>query len=177
VPGWKKLREINTKADYWFLLFLPDGESVLAGGWGGEVTRWQIGTGQRVGSFGPSDEKASLSRDGRFLATTRGDTVHLWDVATGRELSSFKVGTSKVAAVAFSPDGKTVAAGTFDGPIQLWNVASGQQAGTLLGPRQFVWSLDFSPDESSLVGNAWDNTIRLWKAPTWPQIDAGNFPR
>src|SRR5262249_12000792 len=91
----------------------------------------------------------------------------------GREIDPpFKTGLGSIMSAAFSPDGNTVAVGTFDGPILLWNVASGEQAGTLQGHVEYVDTVAFSPDGSTLVSNAWDNTIRLWKAPTWAQIAA-----
>jgi WD40 repeat protein/tRNA A-37 threonylcarbamoyl transferase component Bud32 len=179
VSGWKKLREIHAKP-YRGVLFLPDGESVLAVEGESGITRWwQIGTGQCLGTFGsPSEAEPSISPDERFLATADDDVLRLWNVATGREIvPRFKTGLGQILSLAFSADGKTVAVGTFDGPILLWNVASGEQAGTLKGHVQYVGSLAFSPDGSTLVSNSWDNTIRLWKAPTWPQIDSGNFPR
>src|SRR5205823_13394717 len=127
------------------------------------------GTGERVGTFGPDSSDvslASISPDGRLLATDRGDAVRLWDVATRREIAQFKGGSDSIKSIAFSEDGKTVAAGTFGGVIQLWNVASHQQAATLQGHISFVDSLAFSPDGSTLASNGMDNTIRLWKAPT-----------
>jgi WD40 repeat protein/serine/threonine protein kinase len=179
VPGWNQLAEIKAHSDRWqdnWLLFLPDGESVLTES-NNEITRWQIGTGKCVGRFGPAGVKPSISPDGRVLATIQGDTVRRWEVATGVEIDPpFKGRVDEFASVAFSPDGKTIAAAANDGPIQLWNVACGQQAGTLQGHSRQVWYLAFSPD-GTLVSNGWDNTIRLWKAPTWSQIDSGNFPR
>src|SRR5205814_1121512 len=108
-------------------------ESMLSGG-SNEITRWRTGTGERVGTFGRDSSGvrlASISPDGRLLATDRGDAVRLWDVATRHQIAQFKGGADEIKSVAFSADGKTIAAGTFDGPIQLWNVASGQQAATL----------------------------------------------
>jgi WD40 repeat protein len=176
VPGWNLLAVIKAHSGQDWLLFLPDGESVLTES-NNEITRWQIGTGKCVGSFGPAELTPSVSSDGRVLATIQGDTVHRWEVATGVEIDPhFKGRVDAFASVAFSPDGNTIAAATFDGPIQLWNVACGQLAGTLQGPLRQVGYLAFSPD-GTLVSNGWDNTIRLWKAPAWSQIDSGNFPR
>jgi len=38
-------------------------------------------------------------------------SIHLWDVATGDEISPLNTGIYSVESVAFSPDGKTLAAG------------------------------------------------------------------
>jgi WD40 repeat protein len=171
VTDWHELPKIEAKADW--VLFVRDGESVLSGGKRTEITTWRTRTGERVGTFGPDSSAvlASISPDGRLLATDRNDAVRLWDVATRRDLAQFKGGSDRIMSIAFSEDGKTVAAGTFDGPIQLWNVASRQQAATLRGHISFVDSLAFSPDGSTLASSGMENTIRLWKAPSRQEFE------
>ncbi|MEO8427269.1 MAG: WD40 repeat domain-containing protein, partial [Verrucomicrobiota bacterium] len=97
LAGWDELPKIGAKADW--VLFARDGESVLSGGSRSEISRWRIGTGERVGTFSPDSsgvQCASISPDGRLLATDYGDTdtVRLWDVATRREIAQFKGGES-----------------------------------------------------------------------------------
>ena len=59
----------------------------------------------------------SFSPDSRFLATGGTEAVRVWDVATGKELWK---STDAWRQVAFSPDGKTLAAGS-NGPILLFD--------------------------------------------------------
>jgi WD40 repeat protein len=67
--------------------------------------------------------------------------------------------------LAFSPDGKTFAAGGRDGgirpdrPIVLWDVATGKEVGRLTGHRD-VWAVAFSPDGKLLASGG--DGIRLW---------------
>jgi WD40 repeat protein len=68
-----------------------------------------------------------------------------------------------VFSVAFSPDGKTLASGSFDKTIRLWDVAKGQPIGVpLTGHTDKVFSVAFSPDGRTLASGSADNTIRLW---------------
>lgn len=75
----------------------------------------------------------AISPDGR-LALTPGadDTVVLWELATRRELKSFRGHSKPVTAVCFSPDGKHAISGGEDGSIRRWIVESGK-------PLQILW--------------------------------------
>jgi WD40 repeat protein len=53
--------------------------------------------------------------------------VKVWDVASGAERYTLQRHKARVSAVAFSPDGTTLATGSFDGLIMLWDVATGQE--------------------------------------------------
>src|SRR5437588_2103133 len=70
--------------------------------------------------------------------------------------------SNDVRAVAFSPDGKTLASGSFDMTIKLWDVTSGTQLRTLTGHSGTVDSVAFSPDGKTLASGSNDNTIKLW---------------
>lgn len=69
---------------------------------------------------------------------------------------------SCVSEVAFSPDGKTLASGSWDNSVKLWDVASGQEVKSLEGHTGWVWSVAFSPDGKTLASGSGDKTIRLW---------------
>jgi WD40 repeat protein len=98
---------------------------------------------------------AAFSPDGRYLATTAGplptatrsspdNTVRLWDVRTRRQVAVFPV-TGQVTSVAFSPDGRTLAAAVLSRRmIWFWHVASRRLAGTLTGPG--ANAVAYSPD-------------------------------
>ena len=71
-----------------------------------------------------------------------------------------------VSSVAFSPDGSTLASGSYDDTIRLWNAVTGEHKMTLEGHRNSVISVAFSPDGSTLASGSGDGTIRLWEIPS-----------
>ncbi|WP_110580089.1 nSTAND1 domain-containing NTPase, partial [Microcystis aeruginosa] len=75
-----------------------------------------------------------------------------------------------VTSVNFSPDGKTLVSGSWDGTIKLWNVETGQEIRTLKGHDGSVSSVNFSPDGKTLVSGSWDGTIKLWNVETGQEI-------
>jgi WD40 repeat protein/tRNA A-37 threonylcarbamoyl transferase component Bud32 len=68
-----------------------------------------------------------------------------------------------VAAVAFSPEGKTVASGGADGKVVLWQPESGRRLRTLSGHGDSVLSLAFSADGKLLVSAGGDGTVVVWE--------------
>ncbi len=78
--------------------------------------------------------------------------------------------TNTVASVSFSPDGQTLASGSWDDTIRLWDVATGATIRTLRGHTSDVYSVSFSPDGQIIASGSQDDTIRLWNASTGDTI-------
>jgi WD domain, G-beta repeat len=84
-------------------------------------------------------------------------TVHLLDLGTGKEVRLKTAGPANaLSRLAFSPDGKGLAAGGFDGSVRLWDVAAGKEAAVWRGPLFTVSSLAFSPDGARLAYGTFD---------------------
>jgi tetratricopeptide (TPR) repeat protein len=69
-------------------------------------------------------------------------------------------------AVAFSPDGQTLASGSGDKSVRLWDAKTGQPRATLKGHTGEVRSVAFSPDGRALASAAGDRVVRLWDVAT-----------
>jgi WD40 repeat protein len=76
----------------------------------------------------------------------------------------FSHGGKWVLAVAFSPDGKTLAA-VSPGELILWETATGKPLRRLAGPMHGGWSLDFSPDGKTLASLT-SGSVSVWDVAT-----------
>src|SRR5262249_16875539 len=96
--------------------------------------------------------------------------LRLWDASTGRLLLPPMPYTNHVAALAFQPDGKVVAAGDYDGLVRFWDTSTGKEIGRPLPQREMVLSLAYSPAGTMLaVGLASEKGktgTRLWDTRT-----------
>ena len=68
--------------------------------------------------------------------------------------------------MAFSPDGRWIASGSWDGTVRLWDAATGEPCATLPHPG-VVRDLAFGPDGTWLVtGGEQDDRLRIWDVAT-----------
>ena len=82
-------------------------------------------------------------------------------------------GAGEVRSVAFSPDGKLLAAGNRYHTVRIWDVASKKEIKTLDGHMSDVWSIAFSPDGKTLAAADTDwkkaSKVKLWDTTTWKE--------
>jgi WD40 repeat protein len=81
-------------------------------------------------------------------------------VESGRQVRALTGHTDEIESVAFSPDGRLLASGSWDLTVKLWEVTGGNELITLTGHSGWVKSVAFSPDGATLASGT--ETVRLW---------------
>jgi WD40 repeat protein len=103
--------------------------------------------------------------------------VLLWDLTADRVVATLDDPTGPIQAVAFAPDGNSLAWGALDGTIKLWDLPGGRERAVLRGHASMVLSLAFSADGRALASGAKDGTLRVWDAATGlPRAAYGGHP-
>jgi hypothetical protein len=104
----------------------------------------------------------AFSSDGKHLALGIGNGAVIYDTETWREVRRLEGQPNVIVSVAWSPDGRTLAAGGQEGAVTLWDLSTGAIRRTLEGHTAYVGAIAFSPDGRTLVTGSHDGSVRIW---------------
>jgi WD40 repeat protein len=170
---WREIATIKGHAErIWAVAFSPDGKTLVTGSEDTTAKLWDLDRVMEPGAIVDHHGEVSaiaFSPDGKRLATVRDLALKILDVATGRTLRTF-TRFSSMRDVAYSPNGKMVAAAHM-GPdvVTLWDTNTGLKQ-TLTGHTDAVLTVAFSPDGKTLASGSRDSTVRLWEVATGREI-------
>ncbi len=111
----------------------------------------------------PEDMVNAVAMAGDRLAVASHDKRVTIRNADGEVLHTLEGHTAAVLAVAFSPDGKSLATTGEDRTIRLWEVATGKLTRTIVNHGDRVGALAWSPDGKFLASGSRDRTMRVWQ--------------
>ncbi len=129
----------------------------------GDYTQWELpkGAKARLGK-GAVTGNISFSPDGTRLAVASAIGIWIYDARPGKvkELNLITGHPYDVTAIAFSPDGITLASGSRDASIRLWDARTATHLATLVGHQREITAVAFSPDGNTLATG--DGVVR-WR--------------
>lgn len=123
----------------------------------------------------------TFSPDGTRVYSVSGENalfgeIRQWNAADGSLIRSIQSHRDTIYSIAVSPDGKTLATGSYDQDIKLWDAETGKEIRTLHGHNGAVFGLAFRPDGKILASASADRTVKLWNAAKGERTDTLSQP-
>jgi eukaryotic-like serine/threonine-protein kinase len=151
------------------ITFGSDSRSLISSG-GHAVQVWDTETGEETARLNIPRWNGSmaLSADGRRVATGCTTGTKLWDLTSTQGCRTFPGHRGVINAVAFSPDGQSVATGGADETLVLRRVTDGHVHWEAPHPGKWkgIIAVAFSPDGRQIASATRDEAVRLWDAKT-----------
>lgn len=146
--------------------FTPNNKWVVSGSFDGSVVYWKAATGQEGWRAEKLGLVTALAVDpqGGYVAVATDTALVLLNLADGTEMKRYGKFGSPVSAVAVSPDGKWLTAGTDAGVVRVWKVGEDKPHATLTGHDSGIRSLAVKDGGRWVLTGAADRTVRLWDA-------------
>lgn len=170
------------------LAWSPNGRYIASGGYDRTIAVWDAFTGEDFGFYhghAPQNmiNAVAWSPGGRFIASASDDrTVHIWPVEHIRGIvfkqkRSFKKSifvysghTEWVKAVAWSPNGKRIASGSWDNTVHLWDPTNGRFFYIHSAHSSWLNAVAWSPNSARLATASNDGTVHVFDANTGREL-------
>lgn len=142
--------------------FSPDGNQ-LASADSRRVLLWDLRTRMaRVLLDARGAFALAFDPGGSYLAAATGDNVALWKLALGEPPRTLQGHQRPVRQLLFSPDGKALVSGSFDGTIRIWDPAGAGTTDRVGRHSSDITSMAMSPDGRFVASGSRDRMVNLW---------------
>jgi WD40 repeat protein/DNA-binding SARP family transcriptional activator len=158
-----------------------DGHVMVTGADDGTVRIWALPSGREIGArleFRGGIGDVSMSPDGRRFAVAGIERPHnpgveIFDARTHRRVAALSQDESIWSLARFTPDGRYIVGGSFEGWVRLWSTKTWKPATHILRGHagEVLWE-SMSPDGRTLATGGFDGTVRLWDLPTQREVGA-----
>ncbi len=105
----------------------------------------------------------AFSPDSRLVAAAGADrAIRVWEVESGKLVTTIEDHADWVMDVAFSPDGKRLASASRDKTAKVFDIEKKESLVTFPGHTEAVFTVSFTPDGKQVATGGGDNVIRIW---------------
>jgi WD40 repeat protein len=163
------------------IAFTPDGRRLVSSSTDKSVIVWDVATGDIIHRLRHPSELMAVAVNGNRIASGGNDAiVRIWDADKGALLRTYPAMPQLVRRLAFSPDGKQLAAACLNKPIHLWDAAPTgkppEEAPRLLRG-SIATSLAYSPLGDRLASLGREGTLRIWDPRRDQECTILNLPK
>ncbi len=151
------------------LRFSTDGRQLATGVKDGTIQLWDLGTrtAKKTWQLGRIQSLAFTPSLTVAAAGSGADNhIHLWNLATGKQIRMLKGHSARINGLCFSPDSKLIASASADKTVRLWDAETGAAKGVMVGHRAAVMRVSYSHDGQLLASTGMDKTVRIWDVVT-----------
>ncbi len=151
--------------------FSPEGDLLASASHDGTLVIRQLSDGKvilRDTAYYGERGAVQFFPEGKTVAWGVKDNVKVVDLRTGEVMAELPAQVQSVIVLAISPNGRTLATGSWGGTISLWNCADSKPhlQAVVRGSKQHVYSLAFSSDSKVLVSGDHEGMVRFWDVET-----------
>jgi WD40 repeat protein len=154
-----------------------DGARIAMSGFGA-VKIQEGSTGREIVTLARSDfaTRVVFSPDGSRIAAAspRSDGVRVWNVATG-DLMWSAVPPPGAVRIAFSGDGRYLAAACADRTVRIFESTTGRETRRLTGHTATIEAMAFTPAGNRLLTGGQDKAVRIWELADAPSAVAAEI--
>ncbi len=155
------------------LAWSPDGRHLASRSLDRTIKVWDIANSRVLCESGYSAQKTTCacawSPDSKRLAYSGGlDTaIKILDVTRGEVTRTLRGHTQEIPSMAFSPDGKCLASGSWsgDGTVKIWDLDAGKALRTVQpsnGQCKWISHVAWSPDGQRVAAGGWEQRVTVW---------------
>jgi len=173
----KEILKVDSHSDWVFgTAYAKEGKHLITLGRDGALKLIEAATGSFIDDIGknygelkvlaknPKDDTVAIGGDEKiprlykiFRTQARDPSYTDFNL-----LKAFEAQPGPISALAFAPDGSTLAVGGSGGQARIYKVSDGARVATLPGHQGGIYALAYAPDGSKIATGGFDGTVRVF---------------